>query len=103
LPSAGVAESDTVDVVCREIPAPIMNMLRQRFPRLLHGLIADNGDDVYLILPDRRGQPEAVRYRAGDDFKTAVRVADSGLGNLRTLCTGGFPMTLLPIPPEDRA
>lgn len=78
----------------RSIPEPIMLVLRERFPRLLQGEI--EGEDVYLLMSDSKGQPHhAVRYIASPEFLTAVRVADSGLANLEMLASGDFTMTLL--------
>lgn len=84
----------------RLIPAPLVSILRKRFPRLVGGVIEN--DDVYLCVPDRRGRPEAWRYRASPEFMTAVRVAESGLDNLLTLIgPDGFKLTL-EVPEEDR-
>ena len=79
-----------------------MAMLRKQFPRLLAGNI--EGDDVYLLMMDDKGQPhEAVRYVASPEFMTAVRVCDSGLDNLDMLCgEKGFKFTLL-APRDDEA
>jgi hypothetical protein len=86
--------------MARSIPEPIILALREQFfPKLLAGEM--EGDDVYLLMADKKGRPDhAVHYIASDDFKTAVRVADSGAGNLLMLCErGGFRVTLVP-PPE---
>jgi len=87
----------------RLVPAPIVNMLRNRFPRII-GAVIEGDDDVYLLMPDRKGRElEALRYRASAEFMTAVRVADSGLDNLLMLVrSNGFSMTLLP-PSEDES
>jgi hypothetical protein len=76
-----------------------MIALKQQFPRLLAGDI--DGDDVFLLMADKKGRPHhAVYYIASPNFKTAVRVADSGLDNLLMLCgQDGFKLQLLP--PED--
>jgi hypothetical protein len=87
----------------RPIPEPIVNALRQHFPRLLLGDI--EGDDVYLLMTDKRGRPHhAVRYIAGPSFMTAVRVCESGLDNLLMLCgETGFRLELLtPAQHEER-
>jgi hypothetical protein len=80
----------------RAIPEPLILALREQFPRLIQGEI--EGDDVYLLMADDKGRPaEAVHYVAGAEFMTAVRVCDSGLGNLKMLCgEAGFPMSLHP-------
>jgi hypothetical protein len=81
----------------RLIPALIMGILQERFPRLIHGVI-ENGDEVYLVMTGRRGRPPiAVRYLASPEFLTACRVADSDPSgnNLKTLCgTSGFHLML---------
>jgi len=62
-----------------------MDALRRRFPRLLHGVI--EGGDVYLLMADCKGQPgEAIHYRAWPEFRTAIRVFDSGVDNFDLLC-----------------
>jgi hypothetical protein len=89
-------------MTCRPIPDPIMLMLKQRFPGLLMGDI--DGDDVYLLMAKKNGQPQrhCVRYLASPNFKTAVRVADSGLDNLLMLCgKDGFRLDLL-VPEEEQ-
>jgi len=79
----------------RLIPAPIVNMLRSRFPRIIGGVIEG---DVYLLMDRPR---EAIRYRASAEFMTAVPVAESGIDNFMTLCgPKGFQMELLV--PEKR-
>jgi hypothetical protein len=87
----------------RPIPEPIMNAMRRHLPRLFAGWI--DGDDVYLQMVDDEGQPEnrVVRYRASPEFKTAVRVCDSGAAeNIKALfgAPGGWDMKLLP--PEQK-
>lgn len=84
----------------RPIPEVLMDALRKQFPRLLMGDI--DGDDVYLLMAKKNGQPQrhCLRYLADDNFKTAVRVADSGLDNLLLLCgKDGFKLQLLA--PDD--
>jgi len=80
----------------RDIPEPIMNMLRKHFPRLLAGEIS--GKDVLLIMGDEKGRPRrGVHYIASEEFLTAIRVFDSGWKNFLTLVEGGgYQMTLLP-------
>ena len=74
----------------RPIPEILIELLRKQFPGVRMGDIED--DDVYLLMPDGY----AYHYLAGEDFKTAIRVADSGIENLRTLVQGhGFKLTLL--------
>jgi hypothetical protein len=79
----------------RHIPAPLMNVLREQFPQLIHGVL--EGEDVFLVMADKKGRPrEAVHYRASAEFMTAVRVAESGVDNLLMLIgRSGFKMTLL--------
>lgn len=78
----------------RPVPEPIIHALRRHFPRLLLGDI--EGDDVYLLMADKRGRPHhAVRYIAVPSFMTAVRVCESGLDNLLMLCgETGFGLEL---------
>jgi hypothetical protein len=85
----------------RSIPIPIMNVLRRHFPRLMHGVI--EGDNVYLVMTNKVGQHhEAIHYRASPEFMTAVRVAESGVDNLKMLFgEAGFQMGLLVPPPQD--
>jgi len=71
----------------RVIPDPILNAIQRKNPEVLDGFI--DGDDVYLIIDTK-----AVRYIADPDFKTAMRVWDSGIKNWNTLCDGGFDITL---------
>jgi hypothetical protein len=80
----------------RQIPEPLVIMLRERFPKLLDAFL-EGENDVYLLMADKRGRPHhAVHYIASPAFMTAVRVCDSGLDNLATLVEGGgFEMTLL--------
>jgi hypothetical protein len=80
----------------RSIPEPLVNMLREQFPRLLDAVLEDK-NDVYLLMADKKGRPHhAVHYVAGPSFMTAVRVCESGLDNLAVLWEGGFEMTLHP-------
>jgi hypothetical protein len=91
---------ETTTMTCRPIPNPIMQMLKQQFPNLLLGDI--DGDDVFLLMAKKNGQPQhyCTRYLASPNFKTAVRVADSGFDNLLMLCEkDGFRLDLL-VPEE---
>jgi hypothetical protein len=85
----------------REIPEPLILALREQFPRLITGNM--EGDNVYLLMADDKGQPgHAVHYVAGPEFMTAVRVYDSGLANLEMLAKTGFAMSLHPPAREGR-
>ena len=103
-PRHRVAQGDRIEVFAgpgqRLVPAPILNMLRKKFPRLI-GAVIENGDDVYLLIADKKGRlRESVHYVADDDFLTAVRVAESGLDNLLMLIgPNGLRVTLHP--PQD--
>jgi hypothetical protein len=81
----------------RLIPAPIVCALQDQLPQLIFGMI--EGEDVFLLFADRPN--EVVRYRASAEFMTAVRVAESGVENFRTLIgPNGFKINLL-VPEED--
>jgi len=79
----------------RPVPPPLVNALRRQFPKLLDAFL-EGENNVHLLMADKRGRPHHVeRYIADPAFLTAVRVADSGLDNLRMLVQGGgFQMTL---------
>jgi hypothetical protein len=80
----------------RPIPEPIMDTLREEFPKLLAGDL--EGEDVYLLLADDKGEPgEAVHFVAGADFMRAVEAYDRGIESLEKLGgEPGFQITLLP-------
>jgi hypothetical protein len=108
-PRPRVAQGDRIVEVLagpgqRLVPAPILNMLRKKFPRLI-GAVIENGDDVYLLIADKKGRlRESVHYVADDDFLTAVRVAESGLDNLLMLIgPNGLRVTLHPPQDEEGA
>ena len=85
----------------RPVPVLLVNMLRERFPRLLQADL--DGEDVYLLMGDKKGRPHhAIRFVADDNFMTAVRVAESVLDNLAMLWGDGFKMTLHPPAQHER-
>jgi hypothetical protein len=59
----------------RDIPEPIMNALREHFPKLLQGEI--DGDDVYLLMADDKGRPHHIRSRPEGQFKRTRPQADN--------------------------
>jgi hypothetical protein len=87
----------------RPVPDPIVNMLRERLPKLLYAVL-EGENDVYLLMANKKGLLDhAVHYVAGPSFMTAVRVCESGLDNLAMLWGDGFEMTLHPpAQPEGR-
>jgi hypothetical protein len=86
----------------RAIPEPLILLLRKQFPKLITGNM--EGDNVYLLMADDKGQPDvAVHYVAGPEFMTAVRVYESGGANLEMLCgEEGFCLALAPPAREGR-
>ena len=69
-PRHRVAQGDRIEVFAgpgqRLVPAPILNMLRKKFPRLI-GAVIENGNDVYLLIANKKG-----RLREDNDREAAA-------------------------------
>jgi hypothetical protein len=85
----------------KPLPEVLVRVLQEQFPQLLAADL--DGKDVVLLMPDEKGELVAFHYIATDDFLMAVRVAESSLDNLATLCCGegDFDMRLLPPEPDS--